>query len=297
MVMDVTKFHGIFPALVTPYTEAGDLHEESLRRLVSRCLDLGVRGFYVGGSTGEAFMLAADERRRILEIVADENGGRGTLIAHVGHISTDKSIDLAHHAKRIGVDAVSSIPPFYYSFSIDEVIGHYLSIVEEADVPMILYNFPAYSGFTLTPDLIVQLRGRDERIIGLKHTSMNLFDLEQVLRMDDRFIVLSGHDEVFLAAIAMGAHGAIGSTYNIMPELYLEMMELAGRGELAAARQAQQRVNSFIRLMASGTGIPQVKAALELLGIECNGCRRPIGRLSADARKEIEQTLRNIGVL
>ena len=95
------------------------------------------------------------ERMRILEVVAKENDGRGTLVAHVGAIGTDHCITLARHAKDVGVDAVSSVSPFYYGFSIDEVLGHYLAITDAADVPMILYNFPANSGFTLTTALLI----------------------------------------------------------------------------------------------------------------------------------------------
>lgn len=292
-----SQFRGIFPALVTPYTKGGDIHEVSLRALVSLNLSKGVRGFYVGGSTAEAFLLSLSERKRILEIVADENGGRGTIISHVGNISTDQTIELARHAREVGVDAVSAVPPFYYGFTQDEVVAHYLAIVEAVDLPLILYNFPANAGFSLTPRLIERLRRSDERIVGLKHTSMDLFDLERFTGIDDEFVVLSGHDEVLLGALAMGAHGAVGSTFNVMPELYVDMIAAFERGEMAAAQALQRRANAFIGHMVGSTGLPQVKAALELLGIECNGCRRPILDLEPRARSRIEQTMIDIGLL
>ena len=292
-----SRFRGIFPALVTPYTTSGEINEDSLRKIVARCLDQGVRGFYVGGSTGEAFLLSAEERQRILEVVADENGGRSTLIAHVGDISTDRSIALARHAREVGVDAISAVPPFYYGFTVEEVSGHYLTLAEAADLPLILYNFPANSGFTLTPELMGELRRVDDRIVGLKHTSMNLYDLERALRVDEAFVVLAGHDEVLLGALAMGAHGAVGSTYNAIPELYVALMAAFERGAMAEAAALQQRANRFIGLMAPGTGIPQVKAALELLGIECNGSRRPIAALTPEQRASIAATMTEIGLL
>ena len=297
MKIDKSKFHGIFPALVTPYTKDGAIHEKSLRKLVSVNLEKGVRGFYVGGSTAEAFLLSTEERKQILEIVASENNGRGTLIAHIGQISSDRSIELAQHAKEMGVDAVSSVPPFYYSFTVEEVLGHYLAIVEAVEMPLLLYNFPAFSGFTLTPQLIDQLRSADERIMGLKHTSMNLYDLQQVVQMDEDFVVLSGHDEVFLGALAMGAHGAVGSTYNFMPEIYLGIAEAFSRGAMEEAAGLQKKANSFIRLMGRGPGIPEVKTALEFLGFECNGCRRPIIDPGKAEKRVIERTLKEIGLL
>jgi len=296
MKAETERFRGIFPALITPYRRDGSINEDSLRRLVSRCLDRGVSGFYVCGSTGEAFMLSSDERKQILEIVIDENSGRGTIIAHVGCIGTDGSIELAVHARGAGADAISSVPPFYYGFTVDEIVSHYRAVTHAADMPMILYNFPANAGVSLTPALVRRLRGEDRRIVGLKHTSMNLYDLEQMLRIDDDFVVLAGHDEVLLGALSMGARGAVGSTYNIMPELYVEMIKRLESGDLAGAQEIQQRVNSFIRLMSPGTGIPQIKAALELVGIECNGCRRPMAALAPSQRSGIEKALKEIGI-
>jgi len=285
------------PALVTPYTATGEVNETSLRSLVSRCLEKGVSGFYACGSSAEAFMLTTAERKRILEVVADENAGRVALIAHVGAVGTDQSIELGLHAKSVGVDAVSSVPPFYYSFTQDEVVGHYLAIVEAVEMPLILYNFPAYSGFTVTPELVNRLRRKSPHFIGIKQTSSDLYELEQMVAIAEDFFVLSGRDEVLAGALALGADGAIGSTFNLIPEFYVQMMDAFAKGETEKARQLQVRVNRFIGLMKNGTGLPQLKAGLDLVGIECNGCRKPIQALAPDELQSIKQTLSDIGVI
>ncbi|MEG1985463.1 MAG: dihydrodipicolinate synthase family protein, partial [Oscillospiraceae bacterium] len=119
------RFKGIFAALVTPYTESKEVSYTELKKLVRHLIKEGVNGFYVGGSTGEAFLLSHDERKKILEAVLEENAGERIVIAHVGCIGTDLAVDLAKHAESVGADAVSSIAPFYYKYSQDEICDYY----------------------------------------------------------------------------------------------------------------------------------------------------------------------------
>lgn len=117
----------------------------------------GVDGFYVGGSTGEAFLLSREERKYILDIVKEVGKGKCKIISHIGCIGTDHAIELAEHAKRVGVDAISAIPPFYYKFSFKEIKNYYFDIVNQVDMLMIVYNFPALSGVELTEERVAEL--------------------------------------------------------------------------------------------------------------------------------------------
>ena len=199
---------GIFTALLTPFDEAGSIDEKNLRKLVSTGIAKGIDGFYVCGSTGEAFLLKPEERRRVLEIVIDEAAGRVTIISHIGAIGTDLSIELGRHAEAAGADAISSIPPFYYKFSADEVVGFYADLSDAVDLPVVPYNFPALSGVTLTGALVARLREK-ARIAAIKFTSNDLFQMERMKKDNPGLVVLSGFDELFLGSMAMGADGAI----------------------------------------------------------------------------------------
>ncbi len=117
------KFGGIYAALVTPYTKDGAVDYENVKRLVRHLINNDIDGFYVGGSTAEAFLLTEEERKKILEAVVEENNGEKPVICHTGAISTDMAISYAKHAEAVGADAVSSISPFYYKFSEAEIIG------------------------------------------------------------------------------------------------------------------------------------------------------------------------------
>ena len=243
---------GIFSALLTPFDEAGKVDETSLRRLVSVSIERGIDGFYVCGSTGEAFLLTHEERKRILEIVVDETAGRVAVICHVGAISTDFTIELGRHApKRV----LMRYPPFLPSiskFSADEVIGFYRDVADAVALPVIPYNFPALSGVNLTGDLIRQLR-KHPRITGVKFTSSDLYQLERMKKDDPELIVYNGFDEMFLAGMAMGADGAIGSTFNFMPGKFLGIRKCLLAGDVQGAREFQDQANEVIQVVI-GTG-------------------------------------------
>lgn len=288
---------GIFSALLTPFDEAGKLDETSLRTLVSVSIKRGIDGFYVCGSTGEAFLLTHEERKRILEIVVDETAGRIAIICHIGAIGTDFTIELGKHAQITGADAVSSIPPFYYKFSADEVIGFYRDVADAIDLPVIPYNFPALSGVNLTVDLIRQLR-RHPGITGVKFTSNDLYQLERMKLDDPELIVYNGFDELFLAGLAMGADGAIGSTFNFMPEKFLGIRKRVLAGDLNGARELQNQANEVIQVVIqTGKALNAQKYLMDLQGIPCGSCRSPFIPLTDTDRANLESIAKRYLVL
>jgi len=242
------KMHGIFPALLTPFDQAGRIRKDVLRELVEFNIKKGVTGFYVCGSTAESFFLSADDRKAILETVADQAAGRCRLIAHIGHIDTLTAVDLALHAKSVGVDAISSVSPFYYNFSFDEIRQYYFDIEDAADVPMIIYNFPAFSKVNLTEDNIASFFD-DDRFIALKNTSSDFFLLERLAHRYPGKTYFNGYDEMFLSGLAAGADGAIGSTFNVMAEKFIRIQKLFEENRMAEAQEEQRKANNIIAAM------------------------------------------------
>ncbi|MCL1951693.1 MAG: dihydrodipicolinate synthase family protein, partial [Oscillospiraceae bacterium] len=176
---NMKDLQGVFPALITPFDTDGQVNEDALRQLVRLGLRQGVSGFYVGGSSAEAFLLTQEERRRILETVTDEAAGEAAIIAHVGCMSTGQAIELARHAEACGADAVSSVAPFYYPFSFEELKRYYLDILDSCGLPMVVYNFPGASGVSLKLEQMAELVAHP-RVIGVKHTSSDYFLLERL---------------------------------------------------------------------------------------------------------------------
>lgn len=147
------KFKGIFPALLTPFSEDGKVNIKALEQLVEHNMRKGVNGFYVGGGTAEVFLLSSEERRVVYETCARVAKGKCTLIAHIGDLNTENAVAYAKFCEELGYDAVSSVTPFYYKFSKDELVEHYLDIANAVNVPVLMYHIPALSGVSLGFDV------------------------------------------------------------------------------------------------------------------------------------------------
>lgn len=285
-------FRGIFTALVTPMYEDGAIDFDSLARLVEHQIGQGIHGFYVGGSTGEGFILTSDEREQVLEAVVRTAAGRVTIIAHIGCISTRESIRLAKHAEKQGVDAVSAVVPFYYKVSLKEIREHYEAIMAAVSLPMLVYHYPGATGVSLSLDFYEQM-SRNPQCIGVKFTSLNLFEMQQIrARCGGEFLIYNGHDEVYASGAWAGADGAIGSTYNMMPGLFTQMYGLISseeRPHMPTLQSMQAEANEVIAHMIQFDGIPYEKYMLYLQGvIAAPAARQPLKRFTAEERERIE---------
>jgi N-acetylneuraminate lyase len=220
--------------------------------------------------------------------------GRVPVIAHIGVLATRDSVELARHADALGVAAVSSVPPFYFKFSRDEYMGYYRAILDATHCPLLLYNVPAMSGVALS-DEDVGFFFQEERIIGLKFTSGDLFQLERLIRSYPNHAFFSGLDEIYLPALAAGARAAIGSTYNFMASKFVKIRERFLDGDLASARALQGEANDLIETLLSVGMIKGVKAVLSIKGVDCGAARPPFSELDeasmARVRAAVERNL------
>ena len=274
------KLGGVFTALLTPFTTDGSVDYKALEKLVRYNLDKGVSGFYVGGSTSEAFLLTADERKNILETVCEENNGQGAIIAHVGCIGESHALDLAKHAKSMNVDAVSSVPPFYYGFSYDEIRNYYFDIADVGS-PVIIYNFVAAGGAKLSTENFRDFLS-DKRFIGVKHTSSDFFMLERLKAFREDAVVFNGFDEMFISGLAAGADGGIGSTYNFMAEKFINIEKLFRANKIEEARAEQRKANNIIEVLCKFGVMPSEKVLCKYLGIDLGHCRKPFRKLTTE---------------
>lgn len=287
---------GIFAALPTAFGQDFRVDADSLSYLVESLMQRGVEGFYVGGSTGECFLLSEGERKESLESVLGTVGGKVSVIAHVGALSTEIAITLAKHAARSGASAVSATPPLYFSYELDEIAGYYRDIVQACGLPLIVYNIPAFSGRNfgiLGLKRLLNIPG----VVGLKHTSMNLYELERIRAEFPDKVIFSGYDEVFVAASTLGADGMIGSTVNLMPEMFLNMRKQLFDGNIGEAQKIQHSANAIIECLAGGGFFPGLKYALSISGFPCGECRKPFLPISNERKKLIASKLFEYGIV
>ena len=281
---------GIYPALPTPMNGDGAVNYAALKDLVDFVIGPGVDGVYIGGSTAESFLLTEDERKKIAETVLAHTAGRVKAIVHTGAGGTDAALRLSKHAKANGADAISSVPPIYFKYTTDEVIAYYLELIEASDMPLVVYNIPAFTGINMTQGPIAELF-KHPRVVALKHTNTNMYELERVLAHNPSLIALNGYDEAFLSGLSMGAAGMIGSTVNFMARKFIALRDAFQAGRNDEAYRLQREANEIIETLVEVGVFNAVKYALTLRGVDCGNCRGPFKPLTDDGKARVKAVL------
>ena len=285
---DIKKYQGVFPAFYACYEDDGSVSPARTRALAKYLLEKGVKGLYVGGSSGECIYQHPDERKAVLEAVMSEAKGKLTVIAHVACNNTADSVELAAHAEACGVDAIAAIPPIYFHLPPYAIADYWNAMSAAAPhTEFVIYNIPQRAGTALSLPLLDEML-KNPNVIAVKNSSMPTQDIQMFkdegirVRGADGFAVFNGPDEQFVSGLAMGADGGIGGTYAVMPELYLKMYALMGRGETAKARALQYEADRIIYKMCEGHGnlyAVQKEILKRMYGLDLGGVRAPMPNL------------------
>ena len=283
----------MLPALVTPLTSTGELDVPSAERLIDHLYRKGVGGLYLTGSTGEGIWLDANVRREIVELAVHMSANRGTVVVHIAAVQSSLAMNLADHAARVGADAVSSIPPFAGGYNWGEVYEYYSELCINSPLPVVAYYIPGLTGQAYGVEQLATLLELPN-LVGFKSTESNLYLMQRLLaRFHEDQIMYNGCDELLSLAIALGAHGGIGTTYNFMPDLILEIDRLTRAGNFAEAIVAQKQANEVIEmLLAGGQGLAASKQILYWQGlIDCPACVAPRAPMSTEAQLKLRRAL------
>ena len=280
---DITKYQGIIPALYACYDDNGAISPERVEAFTEHLIQKGVKGLYVGGSSGECIYQSVAERKLLLEHVMKVAKGRITIIAHVACNNTADSMELAAHAESVGVDAIASIPPIYFRLP-EHAIAQYWNDISSAapNTEFIIYNIPQLAGVSLTLPLLREML-KNKNVVGVKNSSMPVQDI-QMFKMEGGkdFIVFNGPDEQLVSGLVIGAEGGIGGTYGVMPELYLKIVELVKENKIKEAQEIQYAADAIIYKMCSCRGnmyavIKEIIRRRE--GLNLGDVRRPLASL------------------
>lgn len=287
------QYRGIFPAFYACYDGQGEISPEGTRQLARYLIGKGVKGLYVGGSSGECIYQTVEDRKRTLENVMEEARGRVTVIAHVACNNTAQSRELAAHAEELGVDAIAAIPPIYFHLP-EHAIARYWNDISDAapHTDFIIYNIPQLAGVALTLPLFREMM-KNPRVIGVKNSSMPVQDL-QMLKAEggEDYVIFNGPDEQLAGGLAMGADGGIGGTYGVMPEVYLAIAHLIRLGEVQRACEIQYEANQIISEMCrcSGNLYAVMKEIIrQREGLELGSVRPPLPGLTAEDMPRVER--------
>lgn len=276
------KYQGVIPAFYACYDAAGEVSPEGTRALAEYLIQKGVKGLYVGGSSGECIYQSVAERKLVLENVMQVAKGKVTVIAHVACNNTRDSEELAAHAESLGVDAIAAIPPIYFHLPPYGIAEYWNDISCAApNTDFIIYNIPQLAGVALTLPLLETMQ-KNPHVIGVKNSSMPTQDIQMWKDAGGPdFVVMNGPDEQFISGLAMGATGGIGGTYAVMPELYIKIMDLYQQGKMKEAMEIQNEVCRIIYAMceAHGNLYAVMKAILKKNGLDLGGVRKPLPNL------------------
>ncbi len=295
---DITKYQGIIPAFYACYDSEGNISPERVEALTKHLISKGVKGVYVGGSSGECIYQSVAERKLLLEHVMKAAEGKLTVIAHVACNNTADSKELAAHAESLGVDAIASIPPIYFHLP-EYAIAEYWNDISSAapNTDFVIYNIPQLAGVALTMPLFKEMK-KNPRVVAVKNSSMPVQDI-QMFKMEGGkdFVVFNGPDEQLVSGLAMGADGGIGGTYGVMPELYLKIKELVEAGKMAEALDVQNAADAIIYAMCAchGNLYAVMKEIMRIRdGLDIGGVRKPLPDIIPEDMDQIKKCAKMI---
>ncbi|MEE9211301.1 MAG: 4-hydroxy-tetrahydrodipicolinate synthase [Phycisphaeraceae bacterium] len=292
---------GTMTAMITPFAR-GRVDFDRLRRNVAFQIEHGVDGLVPVGTTGESPTLSHDEHKKVIEVVVEAahsggggGGGKVKVIAGTGSNSTDEALELTRHAKQVGADAALMVNPYYNKPTQEGLYRHFMTIADEVGLPIVLYNIPGRVAVTMSPQTVARL-AKHPSIVGIKEATGSLDIATEILSLCD-ITVISGDDSLTLPLISIGAKGAISALSNLIPDRVKAMVAAALSGHFAEARAMHLKLFPLFKGMFIETNPIPIKTALHLAGMDSGELRLPLCEMAAENRAQLEQLLREHGVL
>ena len=287
---------GIFIPNVTPFTREGDLDVEALRTCVRFWVENEVFGLVPCGSNGEAPYLSREERSKVIDIVVDEVNGRIPVIAGTGSLSTQETINLTRDAKDLGADAALIVTPFYFKLTDREIIAHYRAVLDSVDIPIVVYNVPKFTGFSLKPTVIHQLALENEQVVGVKDSSGKIDTITEIIRLvDSRVSVLAGAADIALSSFSLGGRGAVLAVANVFPAMCKRLYEAFRNNKLEEANRLQERIILANDLLVKRNNqLSAIKEALNTIGLPAGYPRRPALVLESEEKTAVQEFVKTM---
>ncbi len=288
------KLQGVLPALVTPFDSRNRVDLKALEALMTNLRAAGVTGWVPCGSTGEYFSMSDEERLEVLRFVKEFAREGETLIAGTNASATREVIRNTERAREMGYETVLLAPPFYSRPSQEELLRHYLSVLDAVDVNLVLYNYPPKDGIELSFDLLDRLADHP-RVIGIKESSgvlQRAVDIHN--RYAGRIALVSGSDDIALDFMFWGADAWICGPANCMARACVDLDRTFRSGDLASARRKMAVLYGAMNSLESGKFVQKVKYGCELQGTPVGLCRAPLGELAPEEKEEFARALQPV---
>jgi len=283
----------LITAMVTPFTEEGEVDYEQAKRLALALLDSGSEGVLVAATTGESPTLTWEEEMRLFAEVRVAVDGRGAVIAYTGSNSTAEALEATKKAEPIGVDACLLVVPYYNKPTQDGLYQHFKAIAESTSLPCILYNVPSRTVTSLSADTVIKLSQIDN-IIGIKEASGNLDAISKIISQTKKdFLVWSGNDGDTLPILALGGYGVISVASHLVGNQIREMIYSFINGKTDEAADIHRRLMPLINALFIVSNPIPVKYALNHVGFNVGKPRLPLTEPDEKSAAIIRDTLKN----
>jgi 4-hydroxy-tetrahydrodipicolinate synthase len=303
--MPSERLQGIFVPNIVPLDARSQINESELRRYTSWLIDEGVHGLYPNGSTGEFTRFTAEERRRIIAIIADETRGRVPILAGAAEANVRETLSACEHYAGLGVRSVAIVSPIYFKLSPDSVFAYFKEIGDRTPIDVTLYNIPLFAP-PIDVDTVARLAAECPRIVAIKDSSG---DMAHMLRMIKRvrplrpdFSFLTGWDAALLPMLLAGCDGGTNAVAGIAPRLTRRLFELARELKLDEARRVQEQIIDLFDAVIYSADFPEgIRAAVDVIGFRTGSGRQPLGqdqqaRIAA-LREKLVPLFRAAGIL
>ena len=284
------RFDGVYSALFTIYDKDLNIKKQAVHKLMNYHKEAGLKGFYVGGNSGEGMILSAKTRMDMLEAAMEEKG-ESIIISHIGAATLQDAADLLKHADKCGVDMISSqIPVCMPAYRNEEIIEYYRYLSKLTDKPLLAYinNFISGDVYGVASKIM-----EIPNMVGVKMTIPNYYYFERLKTMNPEMLLLNGPDESLLAGLVMGANGGIGTSYNILPGTVADIYNSFNSGNMEKALNAQKKLNTLIASVA-GKNMGHWKAFLEIMGFDMGHTELPALAPDASDMAKYEKVLREL---
>jgi len=289
------KFQGVIAVVLTPFNEDDKIDYSALERLIEFMLSKGIHGLFSCGSFSLGPLMNPGERKKVLEFTVKVNQNRVPIIAQIGAINTQTTVELARHAQSLGVDAIASIPPFYIPTDEEAIYAHFKEIIEAIDIPAYAYN-NLWTGRIISPGLLKRLVKLGYQ--GMKDAGEDIqLHFDYLRSVPSSFNLLMGTETLAIPALSMGVKGFTSGTVNAFPEINVELYRLFKEGKLEQAAKLQLKISKLVNILSTGPVISTMYACVKLRGLKFGQPRKPLRPISSELQEKIKDEISQLGLL
>lgn len=292
-------FEGVATALITPFGPDGSVNYAKLEELINKQIEGGVDGLVICGTTGESATLTEKEHMDVIRESVKFVNGRVPVIAGTGSNCTQTAIEMSKEAEEYGADGLLLVSPYYNKATAEGMYEHFADTANAVKIPVVLYNIPGRTGVNIEPETVYRLAKDVKNIVAVKEASGNISNIAKIaaLTADLDFDIYSGNDDQVVALCAMGGKGVISVVSHIIPKEMRDLVMSFRNGDAKKALDIQNKYLSLINTLFIDVNPIPVKEAMNLLGYEVGGYRKPLTPMSDAHREILRKELMNVGLL